>query len=149
MLLLAAALACAALAGFGALRAQDDVAPPQDDTVSDPLNLPQSVTLLAPEDPNVRKATAVVNGFVITGTDIDQRMALVLDANKEAKISDQDKQRLREQVFRNLIDETLQIQAAKSDSNEVKPDEVAEQFNRVAEQNVAATSALGGLKPTL
>ncbi|HEX7711231.1 MAG TPA: peptidylprolyl isomerase [Sphingomonadaceae bacterium] len=135
ILLLAASLACAALAGFGALRAQDDVAPPQDDTVSDPLNLPQSVTLLAPEDPNVRKATAVVNGFVITGTDIDQRMALVLDANKEAKISDQDKQRLREQVFRNLIDETLQIQAAKSDSNEVKPDEVAEQFNRVAEQN--------------
>ena len=135
ILLLAASLACAALAGFGAVHAQDDVAPPQDDTASDPLNLPQSVTLLGKEDPNLRKATAVVNGFVITGTDIDQRMALMLDANKDAKLSDQDMQRLREQVFRNLIDETLQIQAAKSDSNEVKPDEVSDQYDRVAQQN--------------
>lgn len=135
ILLLAASLACAGLAGFGAVHAQDDVAPPQDDTASDPLNLPPSVTLLGKEDPNLRKATAVVNGFVITGTDIDQRMALMLDANKDVKLSDQDMQRLREQVFRNLIDETLQIQAAKGDDNQVKPDEVSDQFDRVAQQN--------------
>ncbi len=28
-------------------------------------------------DPNVRKATAIVNGEVITETDVDQRLALV------------------------------------------------------------------------
>lgn len=131
-LLVAGLIACAA---FGAVRAQDDIAPPKDDTVSDPLNLPQSVTLLGKEDPNVRKATAVVNGFVITGTDIDQRMALMLDANKDVQISAQDMQRLREQVFRNLIDETLQIQAAKGEDIDIKPDEIADQYNRVAGQN--------------
>jgi len=117
------------------LRAQDDIAPPQDDTASDPLNLPSSVTLLSEQDPNLRKATAVVNGFVITGTDIDQRTALTLDANKGAKISAEDIQRLRERVLRNLIDETLEIQAAKTDDVAVKPEEVTDQFNRVAEQN--------------
>jgi peptidyl-prolyl cis-trans isomerase SurA len=136
IVLLAAFAACVLLTGFGALRAQQsDVAPPQDDTVSDPLKLPSSVTLLGPQDPNVRKATAVVNGFVITGTDIDQRMALVLDANKDAKISEDDLKRLREQVFRNLVDETLQIQAAKQDDVAAKPDEINDQFNRVAGQN--------------
>ena len=135
-MLLAALAACVLLVGFGALRAQDsDVAPPQDDTVSDPLNLPDSVTLLGKQDPNVRKATAVVNGFVITGTDIDQRMALVLDANREAKITPEEIQRLREQVFRNLIDETLEIQAAKQDDVAAKPDEITDQYNRVANQN--------------
>lgn len=135
IVLLAGLIACASAAGFGPAHAQDDIAPPQDDTVSDPLNLPQSVTLLGKEDPNLRKATAVVNGFVITGTDIDQRVAIVVDANKDAKISAEDMQRLREQVVRNLIDETLEIQAAKTDDVAPKPDEISDQFNRVAGQN--------------
>jgi peptidyl-prolyl cis-trans isomerase SurA len=140
ILLLAGLVATAALAGFGAVRAQDQqgqngVVPPEDDTAADPFNLSKAITLLGKEDPNVRKATAVVNGFVITGTDIDQRLALMLDANKGAKISDEDKQRLRAQVLRNMIDETLEIQAAKTQDIEVKGDEVTQQYDRVAAQN--------------
>src|SRR3546814_4034929 len=57
---------------------------------------------------NVRKATAIVNGRIITGTDVDQRLALIITANG-GKVSDEEKERLRVQVLRNLIDETLQI----------------------------------------
>jgi peptidyl-prolyl cis-trans isomerase SurA len=62
-------------------------------------------------------------------------MALMLDANKDAKLSPDDMQRLRAQVLRNLIDETLQIQAAKTQDIEPKPDDVAAQYGRVAANN--------------
>ena len=137
IVLIACLVAGSALAGLGGLKAQDgnDAVPPKDDTATDTLNLPKDLTQLGKEDPNVRKATAVVNGFVITGTDIDQRTALILDANRDAKISDEDLQGLRRRVFDNLIDETLEIQAAKADKIEVKPEEVTAQYNRVASQN--------------
>lgn len=81
---------------------------------ANPLGLPDQPTLLADPNPNVRKATAVVNGHVITGTDLDRRVALLLNAN-QAEISDEELQRVRAQVLRNLIDETLQIQAAEAE----------------------------------
>ena len=73
------------------------------------LDIPASVTILGKSDPNVRKPTAVVNGQIITGTDVDQRAALVVAASK-GKIEPEEMQRLRTQVLRNLIDETLEIQ---------------------------------------
>ena len=138
VLLMAGLAAGAALLGVTALYAQqngNDSVPPKDDASAASFDLPQNITMLGEENPNVRKATAVVNGFVITGTDIDQRVALMLDANRDAKISDEDLKRLRAQVLRNLIDETLQIQAAKSQDIEVKQDDVEDQYNRVAAQN--------------
>lgn len=138
VLLLAGLAAGAALVGATALYAQqngNDSVPPKDDASAASFDLPENITMLGKEDPNVRKATAVVNGFVITGTDIDQRVALVLDANRDAKLSDEDIKRLRAQVLRNLIDETLQIQAAKSQDIEVKQSEVEDQYKRVAQQN--------------
>ena len=78
------------------------------------LDIPANVALLGKGDPNTRTATAVVNGQVITGTDIDQRMALFSAANEGQTFSDEQKQQLRAQVLRNLIDETLQIQEAKA-----------------------------------
>ena len=43
------------------------------------LNIPdQPRSSSATDDPNVRKATAIVNGDVITGTDVDQRLALIV-----------------------------------------------------------------------
>jgi hypothetical protein len=42
------------------------------------------------EHPNLRRATAIVNGDIITGTDVDQRLALVLAANG-GKISDEER----------------------------------------------------------
>ena len=72
------------------------------------LNLPQNITPIGKVDPQVRKATAIVNGDVITGTDVDQRLALVILANG-GRVPPEERERLRVQVLRNLIDESLQI----------------------------------------
>lgn len=98
------------------------------------LGLPGEVQLLAPVDPNLRKATAVVNGEVITATDVDQRLALLLAAN-EQELPDAERQRVRMQVLRNLIDETLQIQAAKADEIAIEQAEVDQTYARLAAQN--------------
>ena len=58
------------------------------------ITVPEDVTYFAKNDPNNRRATAVVNGDIITGTDVDQRVALVLASNK-AQPSDEEKQRLK------------------------------------------------------
>ena len=99
-----------------------------------PLGLPESVTLLGESNPNVRTATAVVNGDVITGTDVDQRVALVTAANDQ-ELSAEDMQRLKMQVLRNLIDETLQIQEAAAQEIEVTDAEVEQRYTAVAQQN--------------
>lgn len=96
------------------------------------LDLPKNLTVFGDSDPNVRKATAVVNGTVITGTDIDQRLALVLLANRGQAISQEERERLRLQVLRNLIDETLQIQEAAANDIKVDRAEIEENFTRVA-----------------
>ena len=98
------------------------------------LGLPESPTLLAAFDPNNRKATAIVNGHVITGTDLDQRVALLVNAN-EREIPPAEMQRVRQQVLRNLIDETLQIQAAEAADIVIANEEVDQTFARVAAQN--------------
>jgi len=72
------------------------------------LDIPTNLQIFGKLDPNVRKPTAIVNDTVITGTDVDQRVALVAMAN-EAKLSAEDRERLKLQVLRQLIDETLQI----------------------------------------
>lgn len=98
---------------------------------SDSLQLPEDLTIFEDRDPNLHKPTAVVNGQIITKTDVDQRMALIILANG-GKIADEELARLRLQVLRNLIDETLQIQeAAANDIRMTKP-ELDESFARVA-----------------
>ena len=77
-----------------------------------PLRLPEAPQVFGTAMPSVVKATAIVNGDVITQTDIDQRLALLAIANG-GQIPAEELERLRQQVLRNLIDETLQIQAAK------------------------------------
>ncbi len=96
--------------------------------------IPDNVTIFTNDNPNVRRATAVVNGAVITGTDVAQRLALILAAN-QGKIGDEEKDRLRLQVLRNLIDETLQIQEAKASDIEISQDEIDQSYARVASQN--------------
>ena len=91
---------------------------------ADSFNIPEDVSILGPSDPNLRKATVKVNGTIITGTDVDQRVALILAAN-EAEPSPEELQRLRLQVFRNLIDETLQIQEAAALEFAVSQEEVS------------------------
>lgn len=106
----------------------------QDATPQGTISIPQDVQLLGPNNPNLRKATAVVNGDIITGTDVDQRLALILAAN-DNKLSDEDAKRLRLQVLRNLIDETLQIQEAKAAEIEIEDEEVEQSYARVAQQS--------------
>jgi peptidyl-prolyl cis-trans isomerase SurA len=129
-----------AAAGMVALAVTPVAAPAQTvavPTADNPFGLPEDITLFAKTDPDKRTATAVVNGFVITGTDIDQRVALVTAAS-EAPIAADELLRLRVQVLRNLIDETLKIQAAAADEVEANRDEVEQTYQQLAAQNFAA-----------
>lgn len=101
---------------------------------SDPLGIPPDISFLSEADPNVRTATAIVNGHVITGTDVDQRVALVVSASNN-QLSEEEMRRLRMQVLRNLIDETLQIQAAEAQEVGVSQAQVNERYNALAAQN--------------
>lgn len=100
-------------------------------STADALKLPTDLTIFGKSDPSVHKATAIVNGTIITDTDIDQRFALVLVANG-GRIEDSERERLRLQVLRNLIDETLQIQEAKSNDITISPEEIEQTFARVS-----------------
>ena len=98
------------------------------------LNIPDELTIFGQNDPNVRRATAIVNGDIITGTDVNHRLALIVAANG-GQVSEEEKQRLRLQVLRNLIDETLQIQEAEANEIKIGDDEVEATFRQVAQQN--------------
>ncbi len=103
-------------------------------TSNNPLGIPDNFTIVGSENPNDRAATAVVNGYVITGTDIDQRVALITNAS-DAEVSNEELQRLRQQVFRNLIDETLKIQAAVAQELPVDRAQVEQTYQQLAAQN--------------
>ena len=103
---------------------------------ANPLNLPENIQILGQADANMRRATARVNGDVITGTDVDHRVALVTAANADdLQLAGDQMQQLKMQVLRNLIDETLQIQAAEAQEMAVTQAEIDRQYLRVAAQN--------------
>lgn len=102
--------------------------------------IPDDVKIFGNDNPNVRRATAVVNGDVVTGTDVDQRLALVVAANQN-KIGDDEMKRLRLQILRNLIDETLEIQEAKASQIDIPQSEVDQSYARVAAQNFNQNTA--------
>lgn len=99
--------------------------------VSDSLDLPADLTIFEDRDPHVYKPTAIVNGHVITQTDVDQRLALIVLANG-GNVPAEELARLRLQVLRNLIDETLQIQEAAANDITVDRAELDQNFARVA-----------------
>lgn len=118
-------------------RARTDTAAAPDAAEANPTNpfgIGDTVTMLGKDDPNHRRATAVVNGDIITGTDVNQRLALIISANG-GKISPEENERLRSQVLRNLIDETLQIQEAKTAEITLDENEVEGTYARVATDN--------------
>ena len=125
-MLLSTALVASGMQGVAAQTVDDEGG-----VATQGLNLPKDLTIFGKSDPNVRKATAIVNGRIITGTDVDQRLALIITANG-GKVSDEEKERLRVQVLRNLIDETLQIQEAAANDIKISPAEVEQSFERVA-----------------
>ena len=95
------------------------------------LNIPENLQIFGKVDPKVRKATAIVNDTVITGTDVDQRVALIEAANS-TKLSGDELDRLKLQILRQLIDETLEIQEAKTADVTITPEEMQQSFDRVA-----------------
>ncbi|MBZ6378556.1 peptidylprolyl isomerase [Pacificimonas flava] len=96
------------------------------------LNRNPDITILAePTDPAVRKATAVVNGDVVTDTDVDQRLNLVLASNP-TPVEAEERRRLRMQVMSNLIDEKLQIQESNENDVFISDEELDGAFARVA-----------------
>jgi peptidyl-prolyl cis-trans isomerase SurA len=130
------ALATAAIALAVATGATAQEAAPAPSSVS-ALDLPANPTLFGTNLPSVVKATAIINGEVITQTDIDQRLALLAIANG-GQIPADEVERLRAQVLRNLIDETLQIQAAKAAEITITTADIDKTVVRVA-SNVKQT----------
>ena len=126
------ATAVAIAVGTSAI-AQEGAAPapaPAPDSTSS-LRLPQNPQVFGGTIPSVVKATAIVNGDVITQTDVNQRLALLAMANG-GQIPPDEIDRLRQQILRNLIDETLQIQAAKVEKIEIKASDIDRTVARVA-----------------
>jgi peptidyl-prolyl cis-trans isomerase SurA len=135
------------LAFFTSVAAILALSPASSQTVSDEtipeatLDIPGGGQLLTkPNDPNVRRATAVVNGEIITGTDVDHRLALILAANND-QLPPEEVARFRVQILTNLIDETLQIQEAEANELEITDKEVNEYFARISEQNFGRSVA--------
>ncbi len=127
---LAIGLAMTATAVLAAQGSLPPTAEPQVDSTAT-LKLPENPQVFGSAMPSVFKATAIVNGEVITQTDIDHRLALLAIANG-GQIPANEIDALRQQVLRNLIDETLQIQAAKSEEIEIKDADVDKTVARVA-----------------
>lgn len=91
------------------------------------LDLPQNLQIFGKSDPNVRKPTAIVNGYVITRTDVDHRFNLIVGL-QGFKLSETEADQLRLQILRQLTDETIQIQEAKSNDITISPDQIDRSF---------------------
>jgi len=126
-------LIAAALSAAAGTAAFAQSAPSDDDSLdtAHALRLPQNPQVFGSAIPSVIKATAIVNGDVITQTDVDQRLAWLALANGN-EIPADEVDRLRQQVLRNLIDETLEIQAAKTEKIEIKQSDIDKTVARVA-----------------
>jgi len=120
-------VALAALGGGAVAQTVPDQSVPETN-----LDIPANLQIFGKVDPNVRKPTAIVNNTVVTGTDVDQRVALIAAANNATNISEEERGRLKMQVLRQLIDETLQIQEAATEKIVVTPAEISQAFDRVA-----------------
>jgi peptidyl-prolyl cis-trans isomerase SurA len=77
---------------------------------------------------------AVVNDDIISAFDLEQRVTLALASSGAPNTPDQ-RARARDAVLRGLIDETLQMQAAKAKGVEVTDAEVADAIGRIAAGN--------------
>lgn len=112
------------------------------------LNIPSNVQFVGQVDNGVRKATAIVNGDVITGSDVDQRAALLITSN-QIQLQPNEIEPFRAQVLRNLIDESLQIQAATQQDMAVTDQEVEQYYARFAEQSRQTPQAFSAYLRTI
>ena len=125
-------LSRAVLAMAGSLAAAVAFAQTDGTPASSGISLPTKVDFIETRDPNVRKATAIVNGEVITESMVDHRLALIVLGAGGQQIPAEEMRLLRAQVLRNLVDETLQIQAAESKDIKVEQREIDAYYERYA-----------------
>jgi peptidyl-prolyl cis-trans isomerase SurA len=95
------------------------------------LQLPENPQIFGSSMPSVVKATAIVNGEVITQTDVAHRLML-LAIGEGGEIPAEQVEPLRQQVLRNLIDEVLEIQAAKTAEIKVTDKDIDKTLTRLA-----------------
>jgi peptidyl-prolyl cis-trans isomerase SurA len=107
----------------------------KDDSVPEAsLDIPGGKIFYKRNDPNIRRASAVVNGEVITGTDIDQRIMLLTNGDL-SQVPKEQMDQLRIEILGQLIDETLRIQAADADKLEVPESELNDYVKEIAQRN--------------
>ena len=115
------------------------LAPANGQTVSDnvvqenSLEIPGGKLLAKRDDPNNRRATAEVNGEIITGTDIDERIMLLTEGDI-AQVPAEQREQLRVEILGQLIDESLRIQEAAANEITIPNTEIVEYVGRVAQQ---------------
>ena len=91
---------------------------------------------------DVQRIAAIVNDEVISRYDVEQRIRLVI-ATSRLQDSARTRRRLRQQVLRGLIDESLQLQAAKRHSIRVRKSDLEHAFRFIEKQNKVP---MGGLE---
>lgn len=107
----------------------------KDDSIQETsLEVPGGKLLYKRDDPNVRRATAVVNGEIITGTDIDQRIMLLTNGDV-SQVPAEQKEQLRIEVLGQLIDESLRIQESEANEIKITNKEIEEFLGRITQQN--------------
>lgn len=104
------------------------------------LDIPENLQVFGKVDPNVRKPTAIVNGAVITGTDVDQRVALLIAA-RDLKLNPAELAQYKLLITRQLIDETLQIQQARTAEVKIVPEEITKTYDSIVARNFGKTPA--------
>lgn len=87
----------------------------------------------ATREPATMRAAAIVNDTIISTYDLDQRIKLVM-VTSGSQGPDTAK-RLRPQVLRQLVDETLQLQEAVKFNIKITQDDLDKNFKRIATQN--------------
>jgi peptidyl-prolyl cis-trans isomerase SurA len=100
----------------------------------------ESPAIGATKEPISMRAAAIVNDTIISTYDLDQRIKLVM-VTSGAQGADAIK-RLRPQVLRQLVDETLQLQEAIKFNVKITQDDLDKNFKRIASQNNIGVDAI-------
>jgi peptidyl-prolyl cis-trans isomerase SurA len=86
-------------------------------------------------DPNTQGVAAIVNDFVISEYDVNQRLALVLVTSGILQPTEEMVDQVRQQVLTALQDETLQLQEAREREVTVQAQEIEDTIRSVAQEN--------------
>lgn len=98
---------------------------------------PQTQAPAASSTAGSRGVVAVVNDYVISDYDLNQRLALFV-ATSGVRPTEDAMKRIRDEVLRSLVDETLQLQETQKNKIVVSKDDVDKALGTIAHQNNAS-----------